>query len=86
MTFYRNRDDERCDFSIALPRWLIRRVVARAAMEDREVSDVTALALKTYLEAHQQVEGCGNQLPEGELVDDQIDQDDEEPGSTSSRR
>jgi hypothetical protein len=55
-------DEQRCSFSIALPRALIRRIRARAAMEDREVADVTAAAIKTYLETHPETEGRGNEV------------------------
>jgi metal-responsive CopG/Arc/MetJ family transcriptional regulator len=54
--------DERCRFDIHIPRSLIRRIRARAAMEDRDVSDIVAAAIKTYLESHEIEEGRGNEI------------------------
>ena len=55
-------ENERCHFSVHIPRSLIRRIRARAAMEDRDVSDIAATAIKTYLETHEQSEGRGNEV------------------------
>lgn len=53
-------EDERGHFSTHVPRSLIRRVKARAAMEDREVADIVTAALLLYLDSHEAIEGQGN--------------------------
>ena len=55
-------DEERCSLHVGIPKSLFRRVSARAAMEDREVADVVAVALVDYLSSHEVSEGCGNTL------------------------
>jgi hypothetical protein len=55
-------NDECCSFSVHIPKSLIRRIRARAAMEDRDVADLTAAAVKSYLDAHEVKEGRGNEI------------------------
>lgn len=57
----KDTDTERVSVVIGLPRYLVRRVRARAAMEDRETADIIASSILEYLSSHDTVEGCGNQ-------------------------
>jgi len=57
-----DREGELCSFHVFIPRALIRRVKARAAMEDRQLADITAAALTEYLAIHEQSEGRGNEI------------------------
>jgi hypothetical protein len=53
--------EARRSFSTHIPEGLIRRVLARAAMEERTVADITAMAIAEYLERHEVREACGDQ-------------------------
>ena len=52
--------EERHSLHVGIPRSILRRAKACAALEEREVADVVTAALGEYLDRHVVVEGTGN--------------------------